>query len=524
MNLVALLRSVRAALRAIRHSELLGPRPLCSALLLLGCVLRCGASLYSIVVWNARRWPERTALQSVDGALTFLELRREAERIAGLLVQACPLQPSARRAAPVAGVLCRDPLAFVTVLLACGRLGWTALLLSPSLSPDEVRAACQTQDAALLICDHADTAAYTGSAAAASPAARWILDLSTLRGDAPAATHLRARWRWRRGGMILLTAGTTGTPKAIQRRPNLQMLAATAASLSALLAQLPLRAGAPTLLTLPLWHGHGLATLGLSLTLASPLHLLGAGRPQELWACLQAQRIEVLVLVPTVLYRLLAFGGAALSLRAIVCGSAPLSAELCVQAQRVFGEILYNLYGSTETGLISLAAPGLLAEAPGSVGRGLPGVMIEIRSDPAQVARVGEVGNVLMRGGLLLASARQPYDTGDLGYLDTRGRLFLVGRRDDLLVVGGEKIYPQVIEERIARTEYVRDCVVGALPSAEYGQAVQLWVVLETGHTRAELETELAKLLPKRLRPVLIHEVQEVPRTALGKLLRARLI
>ena len=156
------------------------------------------------------------------------------------------------------------------------------------------------------------------------------------------------------------------------------------------------------MLTLPLFHGHGLATLGLSLTLAAPLHLFTRDRPEDHWRCLTDHKIEVLVLVPTILYRLPYSAETSQnlppgtlspstspptisSLRTMVSGSAPLSPALATRARQVFGPVLFNLYGSSEAGLISLATPQELLIAPGTVGRALPGV--EIRLQPPRSAQ-----------------------------------------------------------------------------------------------------------------------------------------
>ncbi len=350
-----------------------------------------------------------------------------------------------------------------------------------------------------------------------------------------------------RATLVLLTSGTAGQPRAVQRRLRPGDVLPT---LNALLSSLRPRAGSPTLLTLPLFHGHGLATLSLSLTLAAPLHLFARGGPKDHWRCLREQKIEVLVLVPTILYRLLHSAGASQnlplnaplpitpSLRTIVSGSAPLSPALAIQAGQVFGPVLFNLYGSSEAGLISLATPQELLVAPGTVGRALPGV--KVRLQPLRSAQSGQgepgstpgVGRVQVRGPLVVGDAASAgtgtefYETGDLGWFGPTGLLFLAGRQDDLLVIGGENVSPELIEDRIAQLPCVLECAVTPLPSAEYGQGVHAHVVLRSGQEQtpvAVLERDLRALLPRTLRPAEISVVQALPRNQVGKLLRSRL-
>lgn len=331
----------------------------------------------------------------------------------------------------------------------------------------------------------------------------------------------------------------------MRRRVNPRELLRT---LSAVLGALDLRAGAPTLLTIPLFHGHGLMTLGLCLTLRAPLHLTPRGSAAAFLHTLDTGGIEVLVVVPTVLRRLLGpEAGRAGALRAIVCGSAPLAPELATRALRHFGPVLFNVYGSSEGGLILLACPGHLLAAPDSVGPVLPGVHVTVRRKGGAPAAPGEVGEVWVRGDMTQAQALAQgprggdlgtgelntgehtgeLNTGDLGHLTSAGWLTLAGRQDDLLICGGENVLPEQVEARLQTLPYVRDCAVAGVPCEEYGQALVAFVVLEPGAAgeacAARVMADLRRLLPRALRPVRVSFVPHLPRNAVGKLVRRHL-
>ncbi|WP_415814241.1 AMP-binding protein, partial [Deinococcus marmoris] len=328
-------------LSATRRMGVLGPQPVQNTLGLVWTVLRHGPTLYALAAWNAHRMPNAVALVDGDGPLTYAQLLKRADGMAAAL---------SRRVKPgeAVGLLCGNSADFVAALLACVRIGARTVLLNTSFSATEIGRVGREQRLRLLICD-GDWPERLRGELDAGPTILPLNELKTTNAKSPPLRLPRI------GLLVLLTSGSTGTPKAVRSRVGLRAGLAVA---GALLDALPLRAGAPTLLPLPLFHGHGLAALGMGLALGAPLHLC---RPnaQEMWRTLREEGIEILVLVPTLLHRLLDAPDkrAAPALRAIICGSAPLGASLATAALDHFGDVLFNLYGSTETGLISLARP-----------------------------------------------------------------------------------------------------------------------------------------------------------------------
>lgn len=478
-------------LATVRRTGVLGPQPVRAALGLGWTLLQHGPTLYALAAWHARRTPDAVALVDGGGSLTYAELLVQADAVAAAL---------ARRTRPgeAVGLLCSNGTEFVAALLACVRTGTRTVLLNTTFSAAEVGRVGREQRLRLLICDGDWRERLRGE----QEVGLTLLTPTELRVGNVKSPPVRLP---RGGPLVLLTSGSTGPPKAVRSRVGLRAGLRVA---GALIGALPLRAGAPTLLPLPLFHGHGLATLGAGLALGAPLHLC---RPtaEAMWRALQAERIQVLVLVPTLLHRLLNVPEkrATPALRAIICGSAPLDARLATAALDRFGDVLFNLYGSTETGLISLATPADLRAAPGSVGRTLPGVNLELRA---------EGGRVIVDG----------HDTGDLATRDPAGRLTLHGRADELLICGGENVSAARLEERIATLDAVAECAVVGVPCAEFGTGIHAFTVLNSGHevTPEQLQEQLRPLLPRMFRPQRITLLDALPRTPTGKVLRSQLV
>ena len=515
---------IRAALRALRCTGLLGTHPFAAILRLVWALLRYGRSLFTLVAWNARQFPDALAVVDPHRRATFCQLETRAVQLS----QALGLGAHHR-----VGILCRNSVVFVEALLACGRAGADAVLLSTMFAVEQVTHLCESKRLDLLICDDEFRLQVTTLEARFPGLHGRVVSTTALIDEHLGALSPLGRQGSRRGlikkagAITLMTSGTTGPARAVRHRPSLRQILRT---VTALLDQLQPKRGEPTLLTIPLLHGHGLATLAMSLTLAAPLFIFSRARAQDLLTCIAQNEIQVVVLVPTILHRLLEGGmaGGTTTVRKVICGSAPLSAGLAARGIERLGPLLFNLYGSTEAGLISLATPADLLVAPASVGRPLPGVSLDLQSPEGASVGPGQVGRLFVRGEMAQGKVdtREGVDTGDLAHVGQDGRLYLDGRADDMLICGGENVLPKTIEEAINRRPYVLACAAVGVPSVEYGQSVHLFLELRTGCgdvSAAFIADDLKSCLPPVLRPAGITVVAALPRGPSGKILRRQL-
>jgi acyl-CoA synthetase (AMP-forming)/AMP-acid ligase II len=340
--------------------------------------------------------------------------------------------------------------------------------------------------------------------------------------------------------ITLLTSGTTGVAKGVPRAVRTRAIVELCATA---MGTLQLRASDTVLVAPPFFHAYGLAALLGPLTLGGTLICHRRFDAREALNDIARHRVTVLNAVPVMLQRLLEAGPAATdlsSLRLVVTGAAPISPTTVAAVIDGFGPILVNGYGSTEAGLVTIATTRDLAEQPSTLGRPALGVSLRILRADRSPAAAGETGRIFVRGGLdydgyTPDSIARPQskeivdghvNTGDMGYLDAQGRLYIDGRSDDMIVSGGENVFPGEVEDRLAAHPDLADAVVIGVPDTEYGQVLHAFVVVTPGrpaptdeglkqHVRAGLERYK---VPKRF-----VRIDRIPRNPSGKVLRSAL-
>jgi fatty-acyl-CoA synthase len=220
------------------------------------------------------------------------------------------------------------------------------------------------------------------------------------------------------------------------------------------------------------------------------------------------------------------------TLRALVSSGAPLSPALATRLTARFGEILFNLYGSSETGFAAIAAPADLRAAPGTVGHAPLGVRVQILDDAREPAPTGTTGHIFVGSAMVMHGyagggskerAHGLMNTGDLGHLDADGRLFVAGREDDMIVSGGENVFPGEVENLLARHQAVADVAVVGVDDAEFGQRLRAFVVARGALSADEVKTFVKSHVARYKVPRDVIFVEELPRNPTGKLVRARL-
>jgi fatty-acyl-CoA synthase len=339
----------------------------------------------------------------------------------------------------------------------------------------------------------------------------------------------------RPGRIVVLTSGTTGRPKGAVRQGSTAAMDA-----AALLASLPVMSGDTTVVAAPLFHGFGLFGANLALALNSTVVVHARFDPERVLADIAEHRAAAMVVVPVMLQRLLALPKRLTdcydtsSLRTVLCGGAALSGSLAAEFMDRFGDVLYNVYGSTESGFATVASPRDLRRAPGTAGRATPGVTIAIVDDDGTPVGAGTTGRVLVGSSLRMdgytgGGGKEIIDglvvTGDLGHLDRQGLLYIDGRADDMIVSGGENVFPAEVEETLATHPAVSDAAVIGVPDDAYGQRLRAFVVRAVGPevSAEELQTYVHDRLARFKTPRDVIFVDDFPRTATGKIIRREL-
>lgn len=462
---------------------------------MLGALWVCGPSFAFLGQIAAVRFPRHEALADDEGTLNFTQLHQESLALARCLKTENGVGPGHRIA-----IVFSNHRGFVLSLLALTRLGADVLPVNPRLPKNVLAEIIRNQDIDFVLHEK-EVADQIGEGFVSRT---WI-----GQEDGPDKLSRVAR----AGQLIVLTSGSTGVSKGIVRRPTLgEILPVTAG----LLNDLPIRLNRPTILAIPFYHGYGIATLAMSLALGSSLI---TGRQYDVTTLTDRHphpEPAMLVTVPTLLWRWMKEPGLKMNLEAVITGSAPLSSRLCQDLMRRIGPVLYNLYGATETGLIALATPQMLAVSPGCVGLPLPGNQLVIKGD--------DIGRIVVRGPLVLGAGKDGWlDTGDLGRHDEHGYLHVCGRADGMIVSGGENVFPHELEAVLDDHPMLQDFAVLSVADEEFGQRLELAVVVSDEADKliaAELKDWLGRRLERFKLPRRISILDSIPRNELGKVRR----
>jgi acyl-CoA synthetase (AMP-forming)/AMP-acid ligase II len=323
--------------------------------------------------------------------------------------------------------------------------------------------------------------------------------------------------RVKAGNIVVMTGGTTGQPKAASRKPSILDFLPP---FVALLTQIHLDDYRSVYIATPIYHGFGVAALFMGVMLGAENYLLRrfeAGRACELIA---RDKIECVTLVPLMLQRMLSRDAAALtSLRCVITGGAMLSPALARESLEKLGPTLFNLYGTSEGGFAIMATPDLLARKPESIGKPVRGVCARIVNETDQEVGTKEVGRLCIRSSWT-TNKNNWIDTGDLAYRDVEGDIFLCGRVDDMIVSGGENVYPIELENVLVQHTDIAAVAVVGIADAEFGQRLRAVVVAKKGSSldQSSLLEWLRPRVARHQMPAVVEFRDELPYTPLGKL------
>jgi long-chain acyl-CoA synthetase len=336
---------------------------------------------------------------------------------------------------------------------------------------------------------------------------------------------------------ILYTSGTTGQPKGVmQTHHNLYANAMNSWNTATTRER-----GETSLLVLPLAHSFGLSALLSGYLFGGRAVLMRWFNPEGALELIQKHRVKTMAGVPTMFVYMLMHEGAdrydTSSVTRWLVGAAPMPMEQLRAFEQKFGGTMYVGYGLTES------CPGVAVERegmprkPGSTGMPMEGVTVKIVDDDRKVLQAGEIGEVVATGENISpgyyrnpeATAETFRDkwlfTGDVGYLDADGYLFIVERKKDLIIRAGFNVYPKDVEEVIYRHAAVREAAVVGVPDERMGEEVCAYVVKKDGAelTAAELTVHCQAHLAKYKTPKFIEFLPVLPKTNIGKIQKKEL-
>jgi fatty-acyl-CoA synthase len=495
---------------------------------------RWGPTPASGYIASAIRHPDEVAIIDELGALTFHEVNQRSNALAHALADRGINEGDA------VAVLCRNHRGFIDATVACSKLGVHCLYLNTMFAGPQISDVCDREKPVAIVYDEEFAELCADALASRQGFVAWtdgdrthedplLADLIATGDRADLQPPAEA------GRTVILTSGTTGTPKGANRKQPESLEPA-----AALFSKIPYRAGEPLHIAAPLFHSWGLAHFLLGMSLGSRLILRRRFDPEQMLQTVERYRCTALAVVPVMLQRALELPDETLakypcrSLRVIASSGSALPGELAIRAMDRFGDVVYNLYGSTEVAWATIATPEDLRAAPGTAGTPPFGTIVRLYDDNGREVAPGATGRIFVgnemafdgyTGGGTKAVIDGLMSTGDVGHFDAGGRLFVDGRDDEMIVSGGENVFPREVEDLLADHPAVEEAAVIGVPDDDWGQRLKAFVVLRDGEAASEdaLKQHVKAHLAGYKVPREIEFLDELPRNATGKVLKREL-
>lgn len=461
-----------------------------------------GTNLMALLQFAKNMAPKKLAVVDADGAYTYKQLYDESKSLAQQLSQHKTWQSGEKIA-----IAAHNSYAFIKLIFAASKLGMHLYLLNAEMTQQQLDRLHKKLKFDYLVIDqelvlqlHEQTVS--------------VKSLSSL----PVASLQKLRKR-KSGLLTVLTSGTSGNYKTAARKT-----ASTTpfiAPFLALLRKANLNHYQNIFVATPIYHGFGLAAVIMSVALRASIHLQRKFQLDEASELIAKHNIEVLTTVPLIYDRLLKSGAEQLSsLKVVLCGGAPLRQHLVQASQKALGPILYNLYGTSEAGFCIMATPEDLQQNPSTIGKAIQGVRLRLLNDKGTTVKEGDVGHICIKSAWSVGE--EWVDTGDLAYLQNE-LLIISGRSDDMIVSGGENVYPIELEEILSTHPLVQEVVVLGIKDEEFGQRLIAFVKAAEKLEQQDLLEWMKTKVARYQMPKEIIFIDQIPYNSLGKVDRKAL-
>ncbi|MEU6582311.1 acyl-CoA synthetase [Nocardia sp. NPDC046763] len=491
------------------------------------------------VVHAANTNPKSAAIVDEQGELTFEQLDQQSNAFArGLAAQG--LGPG-----DVIGVLARDHRGMVLSLVAAGKLGVRAVLMNTGFAKPQFTDVAARENVKAVLHDSEFFDLMSAIPAEIPRILTWVDEkddadpsIPTIESVAAGQSTAALTPPEKPGGMVILTSGTTGTPKGAPRDKVSPFITAQ------FLDRIPLPRNSTVVMAAPIFHATGLSQFTLSIALGNRV-VFQQRRfdPERTLANIQKFRAQGLTVVPTMLQRILdlpeetlAKYNPAETLKVVFAAGSAIPPDVVTRTLDYFGETLYNVYGSTECAVMTVATPSELRKAPTTAGKAPVGIRVALYDENRRrISAPNVTGTIFIENG---HSFKQYTDgrtkeyvdglmsSGDVGHFDTDGLLFIDGRDDDMIVSGGENVFPQEVENLLSNRHDILEAAVVGVDDRDFGKRLRAIVVPGPDSKRdvQEIKDYVKENLARYKVPREVIFVDELPRNATGKLLRKPLI
>jgi fatty-acyl-CoA synthase len=505
-----------------------------------GRLLRIGRAFWNFgmlggaVIIAAVRHPNQCAVIDERGSLTYRELDERTNAIANAWLA------RGLKAGDGVAVIARNHRGFLEAVLAGAKCGARIILMNTGFAGPQIREVSEREGADMFVYDEEYESELDGLEFRLGCYRAWL----DTRADADDTLDALARSGSRSAPgrparpprLVILTSGTTGTPKGAGRDVPFSL-----SPVGGPLSKVPFHSGDVAQISAPMFHALGFSQALLQIGLGATIVLQRRFEEAAVFESIERHRVNTLIVVPVMLQRLLAFDRSQWSardlgsLRIIYLSGSQLGADLARRAREAFGPVLYNLYGSTEIAFATIATPADLEVEPGCVGRVVAGAVVEILDDHGRQLPRGETGRIFVgnmlefegyTGGSDKERAHGLVSSGDVGHFDSDGRLFIDGRDDEMIISGGENVFPREVEELLAGHPAVLEAAAIGVADEKFGQRLRAFVVCHPGaeSNEKELKEYVRENLAGYKVPRDVTFLTELPRNPTGKVLKRNLV
>jgi fatty-acyl-CoA synthase len=484
------------------------------------------------VVAGGLRHGDRPVMVDERGELGYRELDERTSALANAW------REQGLKAGEGVAILARNHRGFLEAVFAGAKCGARIVLLNTSFAGPQIREVAEREGTDLLVYD--DEYFDTLKGIEDPPRGRFrawaekpgedTLNALIEGGDTSAPPKPD---EWPR--ITILTSGTTGTPKGAPRSEPRSL-----SLIGGLLSKVPFRAREVTELCVPMFHALGFMQAIVGVGLGSTLVVRRRFDPEVTLDSLEEHRATAMVMVPVMLSRFLDLGEEKIkerdtsSLRIVFVSGSALGADLAQRAMKTLGPVIYNLYGSTEIAYATIATPEDLEAEPGTAGKVVRGSVVKLFDEDGKEVPAGESGRIFVgnfsqfegyTGGGNKDMIQGLMASGDVGHFDEEGRLYVDGRDDEMIVSGGENVFPAEVEELLGSHKDIQEAAAIGVDDEKFGQRLKAFVVLRGGAKLSEDEIKgyVKENLANYKVPREVVFLDELPRNPTGKVLKREL-
>ncbi|BBZ18704.1 acyl-CoA synthetase [Mycolicibacterium gadium] len=491
----------------------------------------------TMAIQGGRKYADLPAVVDERGTLTYKQVDDQSWALAH------GLQKLGVSAGSVVGVLCRDHRGLVITMAACGKVGARMVLMNTGFAKPQFAEVCEREHVTVVLHDSEflglldalppdlpRVLTWVDDGADVPAGAQILDDIIAANSTAPLPPPSQA------GGSVILTSGTTGLPKGAPRE------AVSPLATAQIVDRIPFPRRGTMVIVSPIFHSTGWATYTVGAALGNKVVTARRFKAENTLKLIADHRADMLVAVPTMLHRMVELLPDVIakydtsSLKVILIAGSALSPDLSNRVQDTFGDVLYNMYGSTECAIATVATPAELRAAPGTAGRAPVTCEVVLYDEHDQrVEGANRRGRIFIRNGAPFSGYTDGRNkqilegymsSGDMGHFTDSGLLFVDGRDDDMIVSGGENVFPQEVENLLEERDDIAEVAVVGVDDVEFGKRLRAFIVSEPGAELdgAEVKQYVKDNLARHKVPRDVVFIDELPRNATGKLLRRVLV